>query len=56
MLTYHRNHVIALMRRAGHLAEIATANQVLPDIVHPERGAARKPGPYRERLDGRHEQ
>ena len=58
MPTYHRNHLIALMRRAGHFAEIATANQVLPDIVDPERdrGAARKPGPYRGRLDGRHGQ
>ena len=58
MPTYHRNHVFALMRRAGHFAEIATANQALPDIVDPERGrdAARKPGPYRGRLDGRHRQ
>ena len=38
MPTYHRNHVIALMRRAGHSGEIATASQVLPDIVDPGRG------------------
>ncbi len=58
MPTYHRNHVIAQMRRAGHFAEVATANQVLPDIVDPERdrGAARKPGPHRGRIDGRHGQ
>ena len=38
MPTYYRNHVIALMRRAGHIAEIATANRVLPEHRRPRAG------------------
>jgi hypothetical protein len=40
MPTFHRNHVIALMRRAGHVAEIATVNRVRPDFVDLERDRA----------------
>lgn len=40
MPTHDRTDVIALMRRTGHFADIATAYQVLPDRVDTEQHRA----------------